>query len=155
MRTVGLAPEAITWAAQVPTVKWRACFECQSRGCHRSHGWGRDASGFSRALCCESRDAVTWQVGRSSLGLCRAGAREAPGRIAVSAGRKESPCGTGLGHGQGTGSRDSDSETRRWMLSCTQSAVVRVAVEGAAGKRDMGLARLHGASVASASTHRN
>lgn len=61
MRTVGLAPEAITWAGQVPTVKWLACFESQSRGCHRSHGCGRDGGGFSRALCCESRDAVTWQ----------------------------------------------------------------------------------------------
>jgi hypothetical protein len=27
MRTVGLAPEAIAWAGQVPTVKWLAGFE--------------------------------------------------------------------------------------------------------------------------------
>jgi hypothetical protein len=69
MRTVGLAPEAITWAGQVPTVKWLACFESQSRGCHRSHGLSRDEDGFSRALRCESRDVVTSQgVGRSEDG---------------------------------------------------------------------------------------
>jgi hypothetical protein len=39
--------------------------------------------------------------------------REAPGRIAVSAGGKEWACGTALGHGQGAGSRSSDSETTR------------------------------------------
>ena len=124
MRTLGLAPAAISCAGEVPTVKWLACFCASVKAVTVRMAWYRDGGGLSRAPCYESRDArqrakpkgrrrvavllVFQQAERNGLVIV----------VAVAAVVRHCAPSTPLGGGIPRARHDEDAGVARWVRVC-------------------------------------